>query len=108
MLLQHPVVQPFLKARLAAIRYTIRARPRPDLSPLLQVDGGEVVIVSAENFWNELTKVMHPSERASCIMSLLLRLPDIDVMALLMLALVMSPCSCWNPLFQCQSEDAGS
>ena len=25
--------------------------------PLLQVDGGEVVIVTAENFWNELSKV---------------------------------------------------
>ena len=36
-----------------------------------------MVIVSAENFWNELTKVIHPSERASCIMSLICMLPKI-------------------------------
>ena len=36
-----------------------------------------MVIVSAENFWNELTKVRHPSERASCIMSLICMLPKI-------------------------------
>jgi hypothetical protein len=29
----------------------------PCTLPLLQVDGGEVVIVTAENFWNELSKV---------------------------------------------------
>ena len=36
-----------------------------------------MVIVSAENFWNELTKVIHPKERASCIMSLFCMLPKI-------------------------------
>ena len=36
-----------------------------------------MVIVSAENFWNELTKVIHPSGRASCIMSLFCMLPKI-------------------------------
>ena len=28
------------------------------LALMLQVDGGEVVIVTAENFWNEISKVL--------------------------------------------------
>ena len=36
---------------------TYMTASHPWYVPLLQVDGGEVVIVTAENFWNELSKV---------------------------------------------------
>ena len=58
----------------------------------MQVDGGEVVIVSAENFWNELTKVTNTREverMAFCIVTPCLMLPEVRVMALLIVKLVL-------------------
>ena len=34
---------------------------------MLQVDGGEVVIVTAENFWNEITKVQARSRHVTTL-----------------------------------------
>ena len=64
------------------------------------MDGGEVVIVSAENFWNELTKVMHPSElerMAFCIAKPCLMPPKVRVLALLIVELVLGTGSYLTP-----------